>query len=146
MSYSYWCPIQFLFVSYSLRVHFSFIPIHFSSFHFQSCSKKVIKKWKELKWSERKGKEKKCSQWSNPDPESPIHLPSVAQEDSLQINWTTLFPTPQLFEGGVLNHFPTLFGFTFTLLDRKLDLEGPVLVIKNPGLGHDVLLGRRLRV
>ena len=57
---SFWFPVQALLMSYSILIHFFFIsysfPIHFNSFHFQSCSKKVIRKWKEMKWSERKEK------------------------------------------------------------------------------------------
>lgn len=66
-----------------------------------------------MKWGSRKGKENKCNQWSNP--ESPKKIPykilyiipvtatnaeSVAQENSLRnVNWKTLFPTPQLLMG-----------------------------------------------
>ena len=42
MSYSF--PIEILLISYSGLTHVPFIPIHSSSFHFQSFAKKVINK------------------------------------------------------------------------------------------------------
>ena len=66
-------PIHFLFVSYSSLIYFLIISYPFSSFHFQSFFKKVIRTWNKMTWSERKGKESKSSQWYNP--ESPIQNP-----------------------------------------------------------------------
>ncbi len=113
---SYWFPIQFLCISYSC-------PIHSSSFHFQSLSKIVIRKWKEMKWSERRGKESKRIQRSNP--KSPIHLPiqnpehsdtfrnkeSIANKESLLYQLENTYSLYSIVEGGVINHFEALLTY-----------------------------------
>ena len=100
-------PIQLKFMSHSFLSHFLFIPDHFLfifvPLSFPKFFKNVIRKWHEVN-----GKESNSSEWSNP--ESPIRNPvhtrttfsnswSVVKIVFI-INWTTLFPTPQLLRGG----------------------------------------------
>ena len=88
-------------------------PVHFSSFHLQSVSKTVL--GNERKWNEVNEKEKKANAASDPIQnleyifQYKIHyiIPNSLQIKNqlhikilFTINWTSVFPTLQLFRGG----------------------------------------------